>query len=94
MTKGEWIATISIALGILVALYAVYIDYKALQKESYEALCDISEQVSCTKILTSSYSHLLSQFGIVPKDSILDQSNARLGLVFYAIQAAIFVKFR
>jgi len=55
--------------------------------DDYEAMCDISSGMSCTRVLTSEYGHLFSYIGLFPKESVLDQSNAFYGLLFYVIMA-------
>ncbi|RYH32320.1 vitamin K epoxide reductase family protein [archaeon] len=80
--------------GFCVSAYAVYIEYQAESKENYEAMCDISEQVSCTKVLSSEYSNIWSALGFITKDSALDKSNAFYGLFFYILVGIIFWKLR
>lgn len=70
-------------VGSLLSVYAVYVEYEASQNDSFEALCDISDEVSCSKVFTSEYGKIFSYLGIVPKDSIFDQPNALFGFVFY-----------
>lgn len=72
-------------LGLLVSSYAFYVESRKFADPTYEALCDLSAQMSCSKVLTSSYGHILSHWGLVPKDSPLDLANASLGSVYYAI---------
>ncbi|KAG7378488.1 Vitamin K epoxide reductase complex subunit 1-like protein 1 [Phytophthora boehmeriae] len=72
-------------LGVAISLYAIYIkQQKLLLDEDYQALCD-SESFSCSQVLTSEYSSLLSYWGLVDKYSTLDWSNAQLGVVVYAL---------
>ena len=55
---------------------------------SYTAACDIkteSFEASCTAVLGSEYSHLLSFMGLVPAGGPLDISNAALGAPFYIV---------
>lgn len=54
-------------LGIVVSLYATYISAELKKDESYAPVCDINEQVSCSKALKSKESRLF--FGI--KNSVL-----------------------
>jgi vitamin-K-epoxide reductase (warfarin-sensitive) len=77
-------------LGIGISLYAIYVEHEASLEEGYRAMCDISEEVSCSKVLSSDYSKLFSYLGIVPKHSILDQSNAFYGLVYFLIEGLLF----
>lgn len=83
-----------ILVGIVVALYAIYVEVEASSESDYEALCDISQEVSCTKVLESDFSRMISYLGIVPKDSILDQSNAVYGLLFYILEGSVYLLWR
>ena len=71
--------------GILVSLYSLYVKHSAVADENYRALCDISEHISCSKVLTSEYSKGFGIFGrFVGDDSPLNASNSAHGLVFYS----------
>ena len=59
-----------LGLGILLSIYALHVE-RNLKKKSYQAACDFSERVSCSKAFSSPYGHL---FGL---------SNAFFGLLFY-----------
>lgn len=72
-------------LGILVSLYALWVEHRKALDDTYEALCDLSEGASCTKVLMSSYGHIFSHFGLVPNGSFLDVPNPVLGLCFYSL---------
>ena len=58
---------------------------KAESEYGFEAICDLSPSMSCTAVLTSEYGHIFSAAGLVEKGSILDQSNAACGLLFYIL---------
>lgn len=45
--------TLACAAGVLVSMYALRVEIKKEEDEDYEALCDISEHVSCTHVLSS-----------------------------------------
>ncbi len=60
-------------LGLIISLYAYYIEQKIAQNAHYKAACDLSDIVSCSKPITSAYGKL---FGI---------SNAVLGMLYYAL---------
>lgn len=64
-------------LGFCISLYAYYIEQKAKSISGYKALCDISDYISCSKPVTSDYAALLYI------------SNALVGMLFYAIIAAL-----
>ncbi len=82
--RVTWLQWSFVTLGYILTIYALYVEYKAYHSDDYEALCDISEEVSCSKILTSEYAKTLSYIGLVPKDSILDLPNAVYGVFFYS----------
>ncbi|RLN58472.1 hypothetical protein BBJ29_006498 [Phytophthora kernoviae] len=74
-------------LGVGISLYAIHVkQQKLLLEEDYQALCD-SESFSCSLVLTSEYSSLLSYWSLVDKYSTLDWSNAHLGVVVYTLFA-------
>eukprot|EP00621_Florenciella_sp_RCC1693_P003320 CAMPEP_0182545462 /NCGR_PEP_ID=MMETSP1323-20130603/34581_1 /TAXON_ID=236787 /ORGANISM="Florenciella parvula, Strain RCC1693" /LENGTH=140 /DNA_ID=CAMNT_0024756617 /DNA_START=1 /DNA_END=423 /DNA_ORIENTATION=+ len=72
----------------MISGYAVYVEEMKFDDPSYEALCDVElwgMSMSCSKVLASSYGHILSHWGIVPHKSALDWANASLGGIFYLI---------
>jgi len=71
--------------GILVSCYALWVEYRKTVDPNYEAACDISEKASCSKVLMSSYGHILSQWGLVEEGSMLDVPNPILGICFYSL---------
>ena len=60
-------------IGILLSLYAFYVEIKSLKSAKYKAVCDISNKVSCSRAFSSKYG---KTFGI---------SNSIYGMVFYII---------
>ena len=58
-------------LGLIICLYAWYVDQKIIKDPSYRAACDISDAISCTKTFKSVYG---KHFGV---------SNIIWGLIFY-----------
>jgi vitamin-K-epoxide reductase (warfarin-sensitive) len=72
-------------LGVAVALYALYVEYRSAADPDYEALCDISESIKCTKVLMSEYGHILSKWGVVGETSVFNVPNPVLGLCFYLL---------
>ncbi|KFB42504.1 AGAP000543-PA-like protein [Anopheles sinensis] len=77
------------AFGFLLSLYTSYVELRAEQDRSYQALCDISERISCTKVFTSSYGR---GFGIAGKvfgeASALNVPNGFYGIFYYFLVAA------
>ena len=39
--------------GLVLSAYAYYVELKKSQDDSYTAMCDINEQISCSKVFTS-----------------------------------------
>jgi len=58
--------------GFLISLYALVVRHKLIKNTSYAPLCDIRENISCSRALGSRYS---KTFGI---------PNPLAGLLFYA----------
>ncbi|KAE9349691.1 hypothetical protein PR003_g5759 [Phytophthora rubi] len=72
-------------MGVAVSAYGIHVKtQKIALKDEYTALCDL-EAFSCSEVLTSEYSSLLSHLGLVKKHSVLDVSNAYLGVLVYAL---------
>jgi vitamin-K-epoxide reductase (warfarin-sensitive) len=74
-------------MGALVSLYAIHVEHMKELDEDFTASCDISDKMSCSRVLTSEYGHIFSYIGLFPKNSVLDQSNAFFGLLFYIMVA-------
>ncbi len=70
-------------VGALVSFYALHVEHMHNLDADYEALCDVSATMSCSKVLNSEYGKIFSHLGLFPKDSLFDQPNAFYGLVFY-----------
>ncbi len=77
------LALLAPLLGILLSLYAVYVEHKSHADHSYEALCDINATFSCSKVFSSEYGRLLSYWGLVEANSPLDRPNAEYGAILY-----------
>ncbi|XKL59490.1 hypothetical protein PGB90_000506 [Kerria lacca] len=73
-------------IGIILSAYAYHVSISKNASPDYRALCDISESMSCSKVLTSSYS---TGFGFVSslfgESSFLNQRNSFLGMIFYLL---------
>lgn len=70
--------------GITLCLYAIYVEENGKNPE-YVAVCDISNKVSCTKVLTSEYSHMAKLLFRLDDDDFFNMSNAQYGLIYYII---------
>jgi len=77
--KVKAVATV----GIIVATYALYVENR-LKDPFYQPGCSASwTGGDCATVFKSSYGHILSHWGIVPKGSLLDLSLPILGLLLY-----------
>lgn len=45
----------SCAIGVILSIYALYVEINAESNNNYEAMCDINEHISCSKVFTSKY---------------------------------------
>ncbi|CAH0381002.1 unnamed protein product [Bemisia tabaci] len=68
-------------IGISLSIYALYVEVSKKHNPNYVALCDVSEHMSCSNVLNSSFS---TGFGIFSKDSMLNQPNSLFGIIFYS----------
>ena len=55
-----WTLYLVASLGILSSLYAWYIHFRHLRNPEYESICDINEEVNCTKVVTGKYGTIFS----------------------------------
>ncbi|ELT94681.1 hypothetical protein CAPTEDRAFT_93839 [Capitella teleta] len=80
--RHAWIS----ACGLLLAIYALYVEMRKTLDSNYVALCDFSEKISCSRILTSRY---FRGFGLakhlIGENHLLNQPNCILGILFYVI---------
>ncbi len=84
-----WFQSSLVWLGLVLSVYAIYVEYMTHHADQYKALCDISETVSCSKAFLSEYGKFFSYVGLVRENSILDVSNATYGMLFYIIYASV-----
>jgi len=68
----------SSAIGTIVSIYALYVADRARHDPEYDALCDISPGISCSKVLTSEWSYLF--YGM---------PHSIIGVLYYAAQLFI-----
>ena len=67
------IQTIAI-IGLLLSLYSYYVEIRIKKNHHYKALCDITDTVSCSKVVNSKYSKIFDGF-----------SNSLAGVLFYIV---------
>ncbi|UJR25880.1 hypothetical protein I4U23_007230 [Adineta vaga] len=69
-------------VGISLSLYAFYVETRVTKDRSYRAACDISERMSCSRVLTSRWGR---GFGLFPDDSPLNLPDSLFGFMFYCL---------
>ncbi|CAE8689092.1 unnamed protein product [Polarella glacialis] len=74
-----------VLLGIALSIYTIYVESQINQTPGYVASCDFGSWSSCSKVFTSSYSHILSHWGLVEKHSPLDLSLPQLAIPFFLV---------
>ncbi|KAM6964252.1 vitamin K epoxide reductase complex subunit 1 [Tautogolabrus adspersus] len=76
--------------GLCLSVYALYVELSRERNPDYRAMCDLGESVSCSKVFTSRWGR---GFGLVQffadKDSLLNQPNSVLGIIFYTLQMGL-----
>jgi len=45
-------------IGLVLSIYALYVEFRASNDPNYVAACDISSYISCSKVFTSKFAHL------------------------------------
>lgn len=66
------------SLGSLLSLYTLYLHYKISKEDSYHAVCDLSNRISCTATIKNEHSKMLG----IP--------NGIYGIGFYLILALLY----
>ena len=73
-------------IGLLLSVYSLFVEIQAHSDTNYKALCDINEQISCTRVFLSESG---KGFGLIApifgKDSLLNLPNPVFGIVFYSL---------
>lgn len=91
MKKNLIVVSLATSIGCILSIYALFVEHQANLNSQYEAVCDIDEGISCSKVFTSEQGRIFSYLGLIPKDSIFDLPNALYGLLFYILYALIFI---
>ncbi|KAM3592232.1 uncharacterized protein V6R79_015101 [Siganus canaliculatus] len=76
--------------GLFLSVYALHVELSRERNPDYRAMCDLGESVSCSKVFTSRWGRGfgLVQF-FVAEDSLLNQPNSVLGIIFYTLQMGL-----
>lgn len=80
---SKWFALTSI-LAATISSYLVYVDWRLTKNPDYHPMCDIAENVSCSKAIQSPIAHPFSYMNVVKQGSLFDVSLCKLATVFYA----------
>ena len=88
----KWLSLLLYITGIGLSCYAYYVELAKEADEKYVALCDINEDISCSRVFNSKYGKgfgLLSL--ILDEKHPLNQPNALYGIVFYSILTLLYL---
>lgn len=81
--------TLFAMLGIALSIYTIHVEGQIAKVPGYQALCDIGSGwlagSSCSKVFTSSWSHILSHWGLVEKGGPLDLSLPQLAIPYFVV---------
>eukprot|EP00045_Choanoeca_perplexa_P015229 m.186548 g.186548 ORF g.186548 m.186548 type:complete len:166 (+) comp16921_c0_seq1:2844-3341(+) len=73
-------------VGLALSVFALYVEQQASQVQDYQAPCDISTAVSCSRVFRSRWG---KGFGVAASlfgyDSILNQPNSVYGILYYLV---------
>jgi uncharacterized membrane protein len=75
------------AIGLLLAAYAYHVDQRLASDEFFSPYCLSFGE--CTVVFTSSYSHPLSHWGILSKESTFDISLPVMGMLNYFVYSLL-----
>ncbi|XP_063077132.1 vitamin K epoxide reductase complex subunit 1 [Engraulis encrasicolus] len=77
-------------IGLILSVYALHVELSKEHDPKYIAMCDLADSISCSKVFTSRWGR---GFGLVqlfaPVDSVLNQPNSILGIIFYTLQLGL-----
>lgn len=85
---GDSVFSYSMAccVGIALSLYALWVEVHKHRDPKYVAVCDLGDNMKCSRVLTSKYS---KGFGMVQyllgEEHVLNLPNCVTGLVFYTL---------
>ena len=64
--------------GFCITLYAIYVE-----KSKNKPLCDINENISCTRVLRSPYGHMIGLMFKLSRSNRFNVPNTYYGIMFY-----------
>ncbi|KAG7483743.1 hypothetical protein MATL_G00041570 [Megalops atlanticus] len=86
--RWERIARLLVCLlGILLSVYAFHVEREKARDPNYQAMCDVSNSMSCSKVFSSRWGRGFGLLGsIFGQDSAMNQPNSVYGIFFYVFQ--------
>ncbi|XP_065173512.1 vitamin K epoxide reductase complex subunit 1-like protein 1 [Atheta coriaria] len=86
----NFLLTFSCFCGLALSIYAYTVELQASVNENYEAMCDISEHMSCSKVFTSQYGKGFGFIGkLLGEKSPLNVPNSLVGIMAYSLLATL-----
>mmetsp|Transcript_84530 Transcript_84530/g.239770 ORF Transcript_84530/g.239770 Transcript_84530/m.239770 type:complete len:166 (+) Transcript_84530:48-545(+) len=80
------VLTFFASLGLLLQFYTMHVEAQAGRVPGYQAACDLAAWgMSCTRVFTSPYAHILRHWGLVSRGSLLDLSLPQLALPYFLL---------
>lgn len=80
-------ATLLCLVGISLSLYAFYVETRKASDPTYQAACDISERMSCSRVLTSRWGR---GFGLLESDSPLNLPDSLFAVIYYCLSILLY----
>ncbi|GAU89647.1 hypothetical protein RvY_02175 [Ramazzottius varieornatus] len=84
-------ATVAVSvLGLIISAYALYVEKRLHDDDTYKPLCDINEELRCSKALSSKYGYGFGFLGnALGPNHILNLPNTVYGIIFYILIALL-----
>ena len=89
----RWLTLLLYVAGLGLSGYALFVEQAKEADKDYVALCDINENVTCSKVFTSKYGKGFGLVAMITGDDnhILNQPNSIYGLIFYSLMGLLYL---
>lgn len=89
----RWLSLLLYLAGVGLSGYAYYVELAKEADDKYVALCDIAENMSCSRVFNSKYGKGFGLVALATGDEKhpLNQPNALYGIVFYSVLGLLYV---
>ncbi|XP_062994513.1 vitamin K epoxide reductase complex subunit 1 [Elgaria multicarinata webbii] len=78
------------AVGLALSVYAFHVETSKERDDTYQAMCDISAAISCSRVFTSRWGRGFGLVaGLLGPHSVFNQPNSVFGLAFYILQVLL-----